>query len=238
MRIPPGLASLLAMPPLRLPGVLVFLLSMTKAGIVKKHFFDNLDTTETIRSKRGVAPDIDHRFMVGRAALRGILTAIHDRACPEKAWRFGTSTHGKPYILSPSGPVPCFNLSYATCFIAIAVSRTAEIGVDIETCHKIPGDELPWHLFSGYERHLLKRSTEQEFPNVFFRLWTLKEAIAKRTAEGFATEFSDISIPALPIVDGLENAVDLDETGIWHFHTRVALESKTVHLAVSAAPHA
>ncbi len=237
-RLPSGLESLLATPPLRLPGVLVFLLSTNKAKNLPKKFFDSLDMGETARSKRGAPPDANHRFMIGRAALRCILTTLDDRGVSEADWGFGTTIHGKPYIQSPDHSVPCFNLSYAEYFMAIAISRTAEIGVDIEVSHEIPRDERPWHLFSDDERHLLKHSPAEDFPNIFFRFWTLKEAIAKRTSEGFAAEFSDISIPARPVVDGLDNTADLDEAGLWHFHTCLALESKTVHLAVSAAPRA
>jgi 4'-phosphopantetheinyl transferase len=125
-------------------------------------------------------------------------------------------------------------MSYGDPFIAVAVSPQKNIGVDIEVEHAIPKDEIPWHLFSDHEQRQLTLSFTENFPHAFFRLWTLKEAIAKRTGQGFATEFSEIETTGLAIIDGMDRIDELTAKGDVLVHTALVLEDKAVHLAVSS----
>ncbi len=129
-----------------------------------------------------------------------------------------------------------FNLSYADHLIAIAVSKTMDIGVDIEVRHEIPKDERPWHLFSKDEQERLSGLDDKDFPAIFFRMWTLKEAIAKRTGQGFATEFSDINTLDTIIHEGMEQRDGPTKYSIWLFHTSLEIDHHPLHLAVSASP--
>lgn len=197
---------------------------------------DDLDIDDKARLRRMASSDLRDRFTRGRVALRSILSTVENNDIPVTAWHFGTTSNGKPYIQAPKNSIVSFNLSYANSFIAIAVSKTVEVGVDIETDHRFPHDELPWHLFSGDEQRLLRTAPQKNFWNVFFRLWTLKEAIAKRTGRGFATEFSEINTLELSVVDRLNKVARLAEAEALLFHTRLTVLDNSLHLAVSTAP--
>ncbi len=81
--------------------------------------------------------------------------------------------HGKPYF--KDSPIR-FSISHSQGHIAIAVSDTGEVGVDIET--KLLGGEkairLAKRYFSEDETAAIKAN-----PDIFARLWTQKEAEAK-----------------------------------------------------------
>lgn len=157
-------------------------------------------------------------------------------AVAETDWRFGVSANGKPFVRTPRSQVRSFNLSYDGDLIAIAVSTEVEVGVDIECGREIPLDTLPWHLFSKDEQQILKKTPATDFTRAFFELWTLKEAIAKRTGQGFATEFSRLNTAAMRVVVGLasvEREADIDAL---LFHTDLSVGDETVYLSVSMAP--
>ncbi len=230
------LHKLSAIPPLQLPGVEVFLISQRNAKAVSGQLNDLLDPNEKTRSARYSTEDLSHRYITGRAALRSILSMFEAGTVAETDWHFGSSTNGKPYVRTPKSSIRSFNLSYADDLIAIAVSKEVEVGVDIEPSHEIPQSEFPWHLFSKDERRLMMATAVADLAPVFLRLWTLKEAIAKRTGQGFATEFSEINIAALPVVDGLEMVGRRRQAGALLFHTDLTVEGETVFLSVSTAP--
>ncbi len=110
---------------------------------------------------------------------------------------------------------------------------TGDVGVDIEFRHDIPVDERPWHLFSTPEQTMLTALAEADFSKAFFRLWTLKEAIAKRIGTGFATEFSEIDTLDLEIDDGIERAAHLPKTLGWLFHAAIEIDDRPLHLAIA-----
>ena len=155
---------------------------------------------------------------------------------PEPDWRFGASTNGKPYIQAPKSSIRSFNISYARGLIAIGISREVDVGVDIEIRHEIPQHDFPWHLFSAEEQRVLRAATDAERLPAFLRLWTLKEAIAKRTGQGFATEFSEIDTTALTVSEGLESVGGTSRAGSLLFHTDLKVHGTTVFLSVSTAP--
>ena len=228
------LQGLLAIAPVQLSNVLVFLISPKRDDARFSRLERFLDQDDKLRLRTFTAPDLGHRFVTGRAALRCILTTIEDRDVPEAAWRFGSLANGKPHIRAPKTSIASFNLSYGDSFIAIAVSNSVDVGIDIEVEHAIPDDEIPWHLFSGDEQQLLRATPELVFSNAFFRLWTLKEAIAKQTGQGFATEFSEINTLDLGVAEGVKALDPSAESFL--FHTRLIIEDKPLHLAISTSP--
>lgn len=98
------------------------------------------------------------------------------------AYRFGEN--GKPYFRE----LPFyFSLSHSGDYVFCALS-TEEIGADIQQHGKQSGRENRRHLadrfFSEEEKRALEASGESE--ELFYRLWTRKEAYGKLTGEGVA----------------------------------------------------
>lgn len=235
-RGPDLLDHLAAIAPIALPGLTVFLVSQGHAGTVWDHLGDLLDADEKRRSRRLATEALRRRFITGRAALKSALTMLEGGRVAETDWRFGASANGKPHIRAPRSAIRSFNLSYAEDLIAIAVSKEVEVGIDIECGHEIPREDLPWHLFSTGEQRLLRAAMTGDLTPVFLRLWTLKEAIAKRTGQGFATEFSEIDTTAMPVVEGLGSGDHQGQAGDLLLHAVLTIEGKAVFLSVSTAP--
>jgi 4'-phosphopantetheinyl transferase len=80
----------------------------------------------------------------------------------------------------------------------IAVSRDAPVGVDIETVASPGTDKLIESFCSAKERRALAQLDEPARARAFARLWTLKEAYAKLTGTGLATDFRFLEFGAGP----------------------------------------
>lgn len=95
-----------------------------------------LDASEQARALRLVQA-VDRRAYV---TAHGLLHLALDRAAiaPDKR-RFETGAFGKPHLVGVDCPVH-FNLSHCRAWVAVAVSRCGEVGVDIET------DDRMWML--------------------------------------------------------------------------------------------
>jgi 4'-phosphopantetheinyl transferase len=107
------------------------------------------------------------RWARARTALREILSSRLQ--CGPLDFRFEIGAHGKPFI--EGGPQ--FNLSHSGKWAAIAVSSTAEVGIDIE------------QLREGVNMaELLGRLGETDLPDsppALFQRWARREAASKTT---------------------------------------------------------
>lgn len=104
------------------------------------------------------------------------------------------------FVLSPLGrpelmprrdgrPVPSFNLTHSCDFAACAILYGAPIGIDAEDIRRpINVAEMAGRWFHPSERRLLGRLSETDRTEMFFRIWTLKEAILKTTGHGLRIE--------------------------------------------------
>jgi 4'-phosphopantetheinyl transferase len=152
--------------------------------------------------------------------------------------------HGKPFL--PDHPELCFNLSHSGDTLALAVTRGADVGVDIELVK-------PMQRFGGVaarflapsEHHALERLPEERQLEAFYACWTAKEAFVKALGTGLKTPLRsfevDTSEPGRPrLVTAPEGA---GEPGEWAFAAlslpremaaAVALRGPLVRLRVMA----
>jgi 4'-phosphopantetheinyl transferase len=146
------------------------------------------------------------------------------------------------FVLSPLGrpeltprrdgrPVPSFNLTHSGDFAACAILHGASIGIDAEDIRRpIDVDEMAGRWFHPSERQLLKRIAEVKRIEMFFRIWTTKEAIVKTTGHGLRIE------PQLFAVDPERNhALISKELGIpirWRLAELTPLPCVRLALAV------
>jgi phosphopantetheinyl transferase len=123
-----------------------------------------------------------------RITLRRALShAVGDAVKPE-AWRFETTAYGKPQVAAGL-PHVHFCISHIETMSVIAVSRDVPVGVDIETIGQACSTKVIEGFCSARERRALAKLSGPERARAFARLWTLKEAHAKLTGTGLATDF-------------------------------------------------
>jgi 4'-phosphopantetheinyl transferase len=127
-----------------------------------------------------------------RIALRLALSHAVSGAVPARHWSFCHNSYGKPEIV-PELPLVHFCTAHAEALSAIAVSTHAPVGVDVEPIVDRVDDRLVETFCSARERRRLARLPEAERACAFTKLWTLKEAYAKLTGTGLATDLRSVA---------------------------------------------
>jgi len=129
-------------------------------------------------------------YIISRSFLRNILSE-NTNIKPAEI-KFSYTETGKPFIEYSKIH---FNLSHSGDRCIIAVSMTAETGVDIE---KVRDSEdlikVAGRYFSETEIIYLKKFQGKEVTDNFFRIWTLKEAFIKAIGEGLSFPLKDFSV--------------------------------------------
>lgn len=123
-----------------------------------------------------------HHFVATRALARKVLA--YYTGVPSTALQFARREEGKPYLLN--SPLH-FNLSHSGSFAALAVSSLGEIGIDIETLRPRNFLAIAERYYHTDELNQLLAQPEAERIDLFFKLWTLKEAFFKATGGGISS---------------------------------------------------
>ena len=98
---------------------------------------------------------------------------------------------GKPYFSDPR--LPAFSISHsgALCVAVLCERAGASVGVDVQAVDdRRHTERIAERFFTPEEQRLCASDTE-----AFFRLWTQKEAEAKRSGTGLASVLSDTQAP-------------------------------------------
>ncbi|MBU1212438.1 MAG: 4'-phosphopantetheinyl transferase superfamily protein [Alphaproteobacteria bacterium] len=142
-----------------------------------------LSEDEAARARRFLQQGHGDRFVAARGRLRQILGGY--AGCEPAAVAFDSAAHGKPALRTAAGsrePVH-FNLTHSGDVAAVALCRSAEVGIDIERIRPVR-EGLARRYFAAEEvAGLDALEVAQRLP-AFFRCWTRKEAFLKATGEG------------------------------------------------------
>lgn len=154
-----------------------------------------LDDSERERSQRFISTRVRRRFVLCRAALREHLCSIH--GCSNSELSFSFERLEKPTAFVSGVPVAGdFSVSHSFENGLLAFTGDDKIGADIEDRklrHDIDGPIR--EVFSSLEQQALSAANSIDKVDMFFRLWTFKEAIIKATGEGFRADTTSFSIP-------------------------------------------
>lgn len=177
-----------------------------------------LPVAERERAARFVFERNRCQYVAAHALIRLMLTAATDSIVPPAAWTFETGAHGKPQVSRGKGPY--FNLSHCEGAVVCAVSRSVEMGVDIECVDRWAPLELGDTHFAACECAWLGSLPEAQRPIGFLRLWTLKEAYIKATGRGLAQRLDDFAFAFEPLRLTFFDPA-LGDVGEWHFEQQV-----------------
>ncbi len=165
-----------------------------------------------------------HQYLITRALIRSVLSHYHNAIQPQE-WRFELNQWGKPSIIEKQNPDACvFNLSHTDGLITCALTKTHQLGVDVENITR-EGEtiKIADRYFSPSEYQKLISLPEEKQNDRFFDLWTLKESYIKACGKGLAIpldEFS-FSFPAdFPELDDIKlftEASREDNPKLWRF---------------------
>jgi 4'-phosphopantetheinyl transferase len=160
-----------------------------------RNYLSTLSRSELARYRRMRSPERRLHFVVGRSLIRHALSRYAN--VPARTWRLASNEHGR---LTVEWPRSCrnihFSLSHTSGLVALAISPIAEIGIDVENVERpVEVSDVSQLVFTDRELHRISHSGRDE-KDVFFELWTLKEAYIKARGRGFslspqAFEFAD-----------------------------------------------
>jgi 4'-phosphopantetheinyl transferase len=155
-----------------------------------------LDAAEHARAERFYLEDGRRRFIVAHGVLRLLLAAYC--GCDPRALRFAEGRWGKPRLYEPAADL-CFNLSHSGELSLCAVTRNAEIGVDVEHRRaKLASDAIAARHFAPEELSVLRNLPPHLRTAAFFRCWTRKEAFIKARGEGLALPLDSFAVSLAP----------------------------------------
>lgn len=154
-----------------------------------------LDGTEQQRRDRFVYHRPRHRFTLCRAALRSVL--CHELGCRNEHLSFEASEHNKPFALVRGRGAPIsFNVSHSGLHGLIALAPGGRVGVDVEERVTHANlDELIVAVFGPNEQRELAGVHGPQRLHLFFRLWTMKEALSKAHGMGLSLDVARFEIP-------------------------------------------
>jgi len=153
-----------------------------------------LSSDEVARSERFLLPRDRNRFLICRAALRGLIAA-HLGVPPGKV-SFDYGEYGKPKL---DGSMDCdglsFNVAHSGDLGCIAVGWDGDVGVDIEAIRPVNNlDVMLDKTLTATEKQYVLDVPESERLRSFFRHWTLKEALVKAVGVGLQCPLREIEL--------------------------------------------
>jgi len=149
---------------------------------------------EAARAARFLNADAARQYVAARGILRQIVAARLD--CSPRDVRFAYGAFQKPVLDASHARHLHFNVSHAGGLAAYALCEDAEVGVDIETDdgHAEPAELAPTICSAG-ELEELRGFPRDMQRDVFFRLWTRKEAYLKCLGSGLTMEPRAVTVP-------------------------------------------
>lgn len=152
----------------------------------------NLVEEELARARRFYFERDRIHFTVARGLLREVLGRYV--GTPPRRLRFRYNEYGKPFL---EDDAVSFNLSHSGGVALFAITRSREIGVDIECIRKdFDCLEIARRFFSEQEQKALEALPADLQSIAFFNCWTRKEAFIKAIGEGvsFPLDRFDVSL--------------------------------------------
>ncbi|HOB52003.1 MAG TPA: 4'-phosphopantetheinyl transferase superfamily protein [Acidobacteriota bacterium] len=144
----------------------------------------SLSPDERERVARLRLPAHRDAFVAARIFLRRVLARCLD--ADAAALRFGTTAHGKPYLVELSAPLH-FNLAHSGSVALLAVAVDATVGVDVERVRiNLDLDGIARRFFRSEESAALDALPAAQRTEAFFAVWTRKEALLKALGKGIA----------------------------------------------------
>jgi len=129
-----------------------------------------------------------NRYARARALLRSVLGGYLGTS--PASLRFEYGARGRPSLMTAAGaePPPGFNISHSGAAFALAVSRAAVVGVDVEARRPLQDFRaIAQRYFAPQESACLAEiSDEAAAREAFYECWTRKEAYLKAIGEGIA----------------------------------------------------
>jgi 4'-phosphopantetheinyl transferase len=135
-----------------------------------------------------------NRYIVARASLKKILSLY--LKIPTNEIEFEYNEYGKPALLQELNSFSIqFNISHSHELILLAFTLHHKIGVDIEYKKQLADlDSIAKTVFSHTEYSYWQKVAVENKLNLFYQLWTYKEALIKALSFGFSYDTKNFTV--------------------------------------------
>lgn len=157
------------------------------------------------------------QFVYGRNALRTIISRYY---LPLSATQLNICIDqcGKPY-LSHNHVSLHFNLSHSANMLALVLSTSANVGVDIERHNEKRNFKgIAENFFHKFEKNALRATPDSHYLQQFYTFWTLKEALLKALGSGLKIPLNSFGFSLYPTITLSETPTDANFKN-WHFES-------------------
>lgn len=136
------------------------------------------------------------RFLTGRTLIRTVASirmgvepeeVVLDSSCFDCG-----KPHGKPRVVAEGAPE--VSISHSGDRVALAVTKGAPVGVDVEEVRAAEVDDLANITFSAAEIDTFRAVPAAERRGAFFTYWARKEAVLKATGKGMSIVMSKLTL--------------------------------------------
>jgi phosphopantetheinyl transferase len=161
--------------------------SLLASGAEVERALDVLSSPERVRFAGFTNEIVARRFAIARRTVREMLGALLQVEPADVPLREGL--HGKPYIAAGTPRAVWFSLSHTDDLLVVAISRVADVGVDVERARAFEQwQRVADRVLDAAERRQLERAVEHgEDPgDAFLRHWCRVEAELKAIGCGIA----------------------------------------------------
>jgi len=167
--------------------------------------FELLDEHERARWKRFVVRGARRRYALCRAALR--INLCQRLGCTNDELTFGYREHGKPFAMVNGTPAAAsFNVSHSGLHGLIGFAAGSGFGVDLEVRRPDRDfDGIGSRVYGPREQRALADSGPGK-AELFYRLWSLKEALIKALGTGFSLSPARFEVPPV-MLEGQRSAI-------------------------------
>lgn len=126
-----------------------------------------------------------HRHLAGRGLIRLLLAHQYGCAPREVSLAEGPDGKPRPNEAPDDAPTLTFNLAHTENVVAVALSRTRPVGIDVEPLTRVDHHEaLAERVLTEAELRQWKSLPPPDRPAFFIHVWTCKEAFLKATGRG------------------------------------------------------
>jgi 4'-phosphopantetheinyl transferase len=127
------------------------------------------------------------RYLLSCAVRRDILAGYLNAEPSELEFRYGV--HGKPELANHAIH---FNVTHSHRLAVCAVSKSLQLGVDVERMQAGVEEEISGWFFSSRAIRFLESLPRPRRQRVFFQGWTRMEAYAKALGIGLTIDFENL----------------------------------------------
>lgn len=182
-----------------LTGVGLHLVSLEKTVPVLGALHDLLDPWEQEQARAIANRNRRTAHIASRALVRLALSEYSGKMVRPEAWRFTTNAYGKLTLAQANRRRLSFSISYAISLLAIGVSESPQLGIDLEPIPDWTYADVTWDALSPREAAAIEALPVAERYGAFLKIWTMKEAYTKCLGVGVSLDFRDLDVAFNPL---------------------------------------